>query len=81
MDNRGTFADSGFLNRESYLPQDLGFHELAEKVTLWPDATRALQDRLKATEDGLPEFKYDTTAREVRSVMVDEYFFEAWAGA
>jgi hypothetical protein len=60
--------------------QDLQFDRaLSESVTSWPEERRQIANRLRKTEKALPQFPYDITPRQEKSVAVDDQFFEAWA--
>ena len=74
------FADQGFGGRETFLPSDLIFHQtISQKVSTWSSSNMALQARLLSAERSLPPFPYDTAPQEAGKLMIEEYFFEAWA--
>jgi hypothetical protein len=81
VDFRGTFAESGFGGRESYLPEDLKFEKLSDRVGTWPILRADLAERLRETESLLPDFKYDTTPSEKQSLFIDSDFPEAYLTA
>lgn len=74
------FANQGFAGRETFLPSDLIFHQtISQKVSNWSSTSTALQARLLAAEKSLPPFPYDTAPQEAGKLLIEEYFFEAWA--
>ncbi|GAA5827054.1 hypothetical protein JCM11251_002224 [Rhodosporidiobolus azoricus] len=75
-----TFETAGFSGREIFAPTDLVFHHtLSQRVNTWPSSQKALADKLRATEQLLPAFPYDTTPHEEGRVLIERDFVEAWA--
>ncbi|BGP12621.1 hypothetical protein JCM10213_008758 [Rhodosporidiobolus nylandii] len=75
-----TFESSGFAGREIFAATDLVFHQsINQRVTTWPSSQKALSEKLRATEQLLPPFPYDTTPREEGRRLVEKDFLEAWA--
>lgn len=77
-----SFAGSGFLGRETYMPTDLQFNtDFSKTVATWPNEKKMLSKKLTKTNKALPAFPYDITPVEQEPLFVDENFFEAWADA
>ncbi|GAA5898684.1 hypothetical protein JCM6882_000896 [Rhodosporidiobolus microsporus] len=75
-----TFETAGFSGREIFAPTDLVFHHtLSQRVNTWPSSQKALADKLRATEQLLPPFPYDTTPHEEGRVLIERDFVEAYA--
>lgn len=73
------FSQAGFLGQD-VLDRDLSFDTtLSDSVSHLADEKTRWDKLMRKAEKGLPEFPYDTTPHEGRSILCDEYFFEAWA--
>ncbi|KAG0148230.1 hypothetical protein CROQUDRAFT_90562 [Cronartium quercuum f. sp. fusiforme G11] len=78
-----SFAGNGFFGRETFIPNELEFNSnLNQTIQNWPIEQKVLNKKISKASKHLPQLKsLDPLPQELKPILLDENFFEAYADA